>query len=91
MQPPQYRSFTALEVLATSLLMRLTLDELEWLWRELKERTDQKRGEMAGGQLPVQAGYRDAWEPVRDVAQEGWRTLVLGSQHQRTPLSYESL
>jgi len=87
MQPPQYRSFTALEVLATSLLMRLALDELEWLWRELKERTDQKRGEMAGGQLPVQAGYRDAWEPVRDVAQEGWRTLaVLGSQQRRTPL-----
>jgi hypothetical protein len=68
MEPRQYRSFTALEVLATSLVMRLTLDDLEWLCRELKERTDQKRGEGAGVQLPVQAGYRDAWEPVRDAA-----------------------
>jgi hypothetical protein len=29
MEPRQYRSFTALEVLATSLVMRLTLDDLE--------------------------------------------------------------
>jgi hypothetical protein len=43
MQPPQYRSFAALEVLATSLVMRLSLNELEWLWRELAQRTQEKR------------------------------------------------
>jgi hypothetical protein len=61
-------STTALGVLATSLAMRLTLDEIELLWRDLKERAEEKRHEAAGGQLPVLAGYRDVWEPVRDVA-----------------------
>ncbi len=55
---------TALEILATSLEMRLTPDELEWLSMALKERAEQRRRE-AGSELPVLAGYRDAWEPVR--------------------------
>jgi hypothetical protein len=29
--------------LATSLVMRLSLNELEWLWRELAQRTQEKR------------------------------------------------
>ena len=55
---------TALEVLATSLGMRLTHYELEWLWRALKEQAAQKEPE-AEGAAPVLAGYRDACEPVR--------------------------
>jgi hypothetical protein len=55
---------TALEILATSLGMRLTPDELEWLSRALKERAEQKWRE-AGSEVPVLASYRDAWEPVR--------------------------
>ena len=53
---------TALEVLATSLGMRLTHYELEWLWRALKEQAEQKEAE---GEAPVLAGCRDACEPVR--------------------------
>ena len=48
---------TALEVLATSLGMRLTHYELEWLWRALKEQAEQKDAEAEGG-APVLAGYR---------------------------------
>jgi hypothetical protein len=48
--------------------MRLTLDDLEWLWRELKESTEKKWLQAAGGQLPVMAGYRDACDPMRDFA-----------------------
>ena len=55
---------TPLEVLATSLGMRLTHYELEWLWRALKEQAEQKDAEAEGG-APVLAGYRDACEPVR--------------------------
>jgi hypothetical protein len=37
----------SLEILATSLTTRLTLDELEWLWRELAQHTEaQRRGEV---------------------------------------------
>lgn len=54
---------TALEVLAASLAMRLTMDELEWLGAALNERAAEKRSEAVDGQLPVLAGYRDAWEP----------------------------
>ena len=55
---------TALEVLATTLGMRLTHYELEWLWRALKEQAEQKEPE-AEGEAPVLAGYRDACDPVR--------------------------
>ncbi len=58
---------TALEILATSLEMRLTPEELEWLSMALKERAEQRRRE-AGSEMPVLAGYRDAWEPVRRSA-----------------------
>jgi hypothetical protein len=43
MEPTEYKSTFALEVLVTSLVMRLTLDELEWLSRELAQRTEEKR------------------------------------------------
>ncbi len=55
---------TTLEIVATSLGMRLSPEELEWLWRALKERAEQKWRE-AGSEMPVLAGYRDALEPVR--------------------------
>ena len=55
---------TALEVLATTLGMRLTHYKLEWLWRALKEQAELKDPEAEGGAL-VLAGYRDACEPVR--------------------------
>ncbi len=53
MQPtesPEHKSTFALEVLATSLVTRLTLDELEWLCNALAQRTEEKRrkeGRMA--------------------------------------------
>ena len=43
MEPPEYKSTLALEILATSLVTRLTLGELEWLWRALAQRTEEKR------------------------------------------------
>ena len=61
-------SSTSLGVLAASLAMRLTLDDLEWLWLNLKERAEEERRRAAGGELPVFAGCRDIWEPARDVA-----------------------
>jgi hypothetical protein len=63
MEPPEYRSIVPLEVLAASLVMRLRVDELEWLWRELAQRTEEKRRKAgAQGEEPfVLAGYRDAW------------------------------
>jgi hypothetical protein len=60
---PQFRSISALGVLAASLAQRLTPDELEWLYRELEERAEKKRREA--GEERVLAGYRDAWEPLR--------------------------
>ncbi len=60
----------SLEILATSLGMRLTPDELEWLSMALKERAEQRRREV-GSEPPVLAGYRDAWEPVRRGATKG--------------------
>jgi hypothetical protein len=48
--------------------MRPGVGELERLSRELGKRADETRREV-GEELPVLAGYRDAWEPVRrDVA-----------------------
>ncbi len=63
----QGRSTASVGVLAASVAMRLTLDDLEWLWQDLKGRAEERR-KAAGGELPVLAGYRDIWEPVRDVA-----------------------
>ena len=60
-------STASVGVLAASLAMGLTLDDLEWLWRDLKERAEERR-RAAGGELPVLAGCRDIWEPARDVA-----------------------
>lgn len=59
MKPTEFGSTIALEVLAASLAMRLAPDDLEWLWRELNQRVERKRLEVAGGQLPVLASYRD--------------------------------
>jgi hypothetical protein len=64
---PQGRSISTLGILAASLALRLTPDELEWLYIELEARAKEKRRE-AGAEELVLAGYRDAWEPVRDVA-----------------------
>jgi hypothetical protein len=64
---PQIGSVSVLGILAASLALRLTPDELEWLCRDLEVRAEEKRLE-AGGEERVLAGYRDAWEPVRDVA-----------------------
>ena len=43
MEPTESKSTFALEVLATSLVARLTLDELEWLCNALARRTEEKR------------------------------------------------
>jgi hypothetical protein len=43
MDPTEYKSTFALEILATSLVTRLTLDELEWLCNALAQRTEEKR------------------------------------------------
>jgi hypothetical protein len=66
-EEPQAERITALGILAASLAMRLAPDELEWLYRELEERAEEKRRE-GGDEVRVLAGYRGAWEPVRDVA-----------------------
>jgi hypothetical protein len=47
MESPTLSSLTALEILATSLVMRLTLEELEWLERRLAEHTQEKRRKEA--------------------------------------------
>jgi hypothetical protein len=64
---PQIGSVSVLGILAASLALRLTADELEWLCRDLEVRAEEKRLE-AGGEERVLAGYRDAWEPERDCA-----------------------
>ncbi len=53
MEPPEYKSTLALEVLATSLVRRLTLDELEWLSRQLAQRTEEKRRKELMATSPV--------------------------------------
>jgi hypothetical protein len=63
----QIGSVSVLGILAASLALRLTPDELEWLCRDLEVRAEEKRLE-AGGEERVLAGYRDAWEPERDCA-----------------------
>jgi hypothetical protein len=66
-EDPQVGSISTIGILAASLVLRLSPDELEWLYRELEQRAEEKRRE-AGNEERVLAGYRDAWEPVRDVA-----------------------
>ena len=58
---------TALEVLAASLGLRLSPEELEWLSMALRDRAEQKVRE-GQSRRHVLAGYRDAWEPVRGDA-----------------------
>jgi hypothetical protein len=60
----------SLDILAASLGMRLTPEELEWLSMALKEQAEQRRRE-AGRESPVHADYQDAWEPVRHNAPRG--------------------
>jgi hypothetical protein len=72
MKDAKSMSSTSLEVLARSLSMRLTLDELEWLWRELKEQAQQKM-RQADEEGPGLAEYRHAWEPVRGKPTSEWR------------------
>jgi hypothetical protein len=55
MGPSEYKSTLPLEILATSLVTRLTLDELEWLERKLVEHTKEKRRKERG------TSYREAW------------------------------
>jgi hypothetical protein len=43
MGPSEYKSTLPLEILAASLATRLTLGELEWLWRALAQRAEEKR------------------------------------------------
>jgi hypothetical protein len=66
-EDPQIGSISVLGILAASLVLRLTPDELEWLGRELEVCAEKKRLE-AGGEKRVLAGYRDAWDPDRGLA-----------------------
>jgi hypothetical protein len=66
MEPTEYKSTFALEVLVTSLVTRLTLGELEWLWRELAQRTEEKRREELMATSSVRPrGAKDG--PVADA------------------------
>ena len=67
MGPRAYRSTAPLEVLATSLAMGLSYNELEWLWRELARRAEEKRRKECKevGEPSVLADNRDAWQPGR--------------------------
>jgi hypothetical protein len=47
MESPELSSLTALEILAASLVTRLTPDELEWLKRKLVEHTEVERRKEA--------------------------------------------
>ena len=48
MEPTEYKGTFALEVLTSSLVTRLTLDELEWLCSALAQRTEEKRRKEEG-------------------------------------------
>jgi hypothetical protein len=68
MEPPEYKSTLPLEILAASLTTRLTLDELEWLSRDLAQRTEAHRREevhRAQGEPLAPATLRYAWEQMR--------------------------
>jgi hypothetical protein len=71
MEPPEYKSTLPLEILAASLTTRLTLDELDWLSRELAQRTDAHRREEVHreqGEPLAPATPRYAWEQMRETA-----------------------
>jgi hypothetical protein len=71
MEPPEYKSTLPLEILAASLTTHLTLDELEWLSRELAQRTEAQRREEVHreqGEPLAPAMLRYAWEQMRDTA-----------------------
>ena len=71
MEPPEYKSTLPLEILAASLATRLTLDELDWLSRELAQRTDAHRREEVHreqGEPLAPATLRYAWEQMRETA-----------------------
>jgi hypothetical protein len=56
MEPPQRGSPSpATQVLAASLAMGLPQEDLEWLWRALKERAEQ-RSSAASARRPVPMG-----------------------------------
>jgi len=58
------RPIFATEVLAASLAMRLTLEELEWLWRDLAKRAEEKRREAAGGKIRTILRMRTTSETI---------------------------
>jgi hypothetical protein len=71
MEPPEYNSTLPLEFLAASLTTRLTPDELDWLSRELAQRTDAHRREEVHreqGEPLAPATLRYAWEQMRETA-----------------------
>ena len=71
MEPPQRgRPSPATQVLAASLAMGLPQEDLEWLWRALKERAEEGRPGALGGWASVLGGYRDACEPEGDAGQK---------------------
>jgi hypothetical protein len=57
---------TALEIMAVSLGIRFTHEELEWLSMALKEQAEQKR-HGAESEAPVLTDYRASRQPVRRV------------------------
>jgi hypothetical protein len=68
MEPPEYKSTLPLEILAASLATRLTLDELEWLSRDLAQRTEAHGREEVHteqGAPLAPATLRYAWEQLR--------------------------
>jgi len=89
MKSAKSKSSTSLEVLAKSLAMRLTLDELEWLWRELKEQAKQKR-HQAGEQGFGLTDYQHAWGQTRygesQAGSEGELRDIRRGEGRRTPL-----
>jgi hypothetical protein len=71
MESPEYNSTLPLEILAASLTTRLTPDELDWLSRELAQRTDAHRREEVHreqGEPLAPATLRYAWEQMRETA-----------------------
>jgi hypothetical protein len=63
-EDPLERPIIATEVLAASLAMRLTLEELEWLWRDLAKRAEEKRREAAGGKIRTIPSMRTTSETI---------------------------
>jgi hypothetical protein len=77
LEPTGYKSTFALDLLAASLAMRLGVDELEWLGRELVKRTEvERRKEVHGeqgeplGRLHTRGGLGTS-EGQRSVGSDG--------------------